>query len=43
MDYGSAFLYTQPFTVKGNVSDIQSVSVTLSSSAGTSSAASASF
>jgi hypothetical protein len=43
MEYGSAFLYTQPFTVKGNVSDIQSVSVTLSSSAGTSAAASASF
>lgn len=28
--YGSAFLYTQPFTVRGNVSDITSVSVTLS-------------
>jgi hypothetical protein len=41
--YGSVFLYTQPFTVQGNVSDIASVSVTLSNSVGTSSAVSASF
>jgi hypothetical protein len=41
--FGSVFLYTQPFTVQGNVSDIASVSVTLSNSVGTSSAVSASF
>jgi hypothetical protein len=41
--YGSAFLYTQPFGVKGNVSDIASVSVTLVNSIGTATAVSASF
>jgi hypothetical protein len=41
--YGSAFLYTQSFTVQGSVSDIASVSVTLLNSTGTSSAVSASF
>ena len=41
--YGSQFLYTQPFTVQGNVSDIASVSVTLAHSTGTSAAVSASF
>jgi hypothetical protein len=41
--YGSQFLYTQPFTVQGNVSDIASVSVTLAHSTGTSTAVSASF
>jgi len=42
--YGSAFLYTQPFTVQqGNVSVIASVSVTLANATGTSSAVSASF
>ncbi len=41
--YGSAFLYTQPFTVQGNVSDIVSVSVTLFNTSGTSSAVSATF
>jgi hypothetical protein len=41
--YGSAFLYTQPFGVKGNVSDIASVSVTLANSFGTATAVSASF
>jgi hypothetical protein len=41
--YGSAFLYTQPFTVRGSVSDIASVSVTLSDALGSSTAVSASF
>ena len=41
--YGSLFLYTQPFTVQGNVSDIGSVSVTLAHATGTSTAVSASF
>ena len=41
--FGSAFLYTQPFTVQGNVSDITSVSVTLSNATGTSAAVSGSF
>jgi hypothetical protein len=36
--YGSLFLYTQPFTVTGNVSAIASVSVTLSNATGSSSA-----
>ena len=40
--YGSSFLYTQPFTVTGNVSAIASVSVTLSNANGSSSPASAS-
>jgi hypothetical protein len=41
--YGSTFLYTQPFTVQGNVSDLVSVSVTLSNATGTSAAVSADF
>jgi hypothetical protein len=41
--FGSLFLYTQPFTVQGNVSDISSVSVTLAHTTGTSAAVSASF
>jgi hypothetical protein len=41
--FGSQFLYTQPFTVQGEVSDITSVSVTLSNATGTSAAVSASF
>ena len=41
--FGSSFLYTQPFTVQGSVSDIASVSVTLSNATGTSTAVSANF
>ena len=41
--FGSSFLYTQPFTVQGNVSDIASVSVTVSNATGTSAAVGASF
>jgi len=41
--FGSVFLYTQPFTVQGNVSDITSVSVTISNATGTSAAVSANF
>jgi hypothetical protein len=41
--FGSSFLYTQPFTVQGSVSDIVSVSVTLSNATGTSTAVSANF
>lgn len=41
--YGSAFTYTQPFTVQGDLSAITSVSVTLSNTNGTSSAVSANF
>jgi len=41
--FGSTFLYTQPFQVQGDVTAITSVSVTLSSSAGNSQPASASF
>ena len=41
--FGSSFLYTQPFTVQGNVSDIASVSVTISNATGTSTAVSANF
>ena len=41
--FGSSFLYTQPFTVQGSVSDITSVSVTLSNATGTSTAVSANF
>jgi hypothetical protein len=36
--YGSAFLYTQPFTVSGNVGDIASVSVSLAYTEGTTTA-----
>lgn len=39
--YGSEFLLTMPFTVSGNAADVSSVSVTLTNSFGTSSAASA--
>ncbi len=39
--YGTNFTYTQPFTLDGNATDIQSVSVTLTNSAGTSEAATA--
>jgi hypothetical protein len=42
-EYGSIFLYTQPFEVHGNLSDIGSVSVTLAHATGTSTAVSASF
>jgi len=41
--FGSSFLYTQPFTVQGNVSDIASVSVTLTNATGTSQPVSANF
>jgi len=41
--YGSAFQYTQPFTVQGNVSAITSVSVTLSNPIGASQAVAAAF
>lgn len=41
--YGSSFLYTQSFKVDGNVSDIASVSVTLTNATGTSTAVSADF
>jgi hypothetical protein len=41
--FGSAFVYTQPFTVQGNLGDITSVSVTLSNVHGGSSAVSANF
>jgi hypothetical protein len=41
--FGSSFVYTQPFTVQGSVSDIASVSVTLTNATGTSTAVSASF
>lgn len=41
--FGSAFVYTQPFTVQGNLADIASVSVTLSNTNGSSSAVSADF
>jgi hypothetical protein len=39
--YGTEFLLTVPFTVSGNAADVSSVSVTLTNSFGTSSAASA--
>jgi hypothetical protein len=39
--FGTNFTYTQPFTLDGNATDIQSVSVTLVNSAGTSAAATA--
>jgi hypothetical protein len=41
--YGSSFLYTQSFTVQGNVSNIASASVTLTNATGTSTAVSANF
>jgi len=41
--YGSSFFYTQSFTVQGNVSNIASVSVTLTNATGTSTAVSANF
>ncbi len=43
LQFGSSFVYTQPFTVQGNVSDIASVSVTLTNDSGTSAAVSANF
>lgn len=39
--YGTNFTYTQPFTLDGDATDIQSVSITLANSAGTSEAATA--
>jgi hypothetical protein len=39
--YGTNFTYTQPFTLDGDATDIQSVSVTLTNSAGTSGASTA--
>ncbi len=39
--YGTNFTYTQPFTLDGPATDIQSVSVTLTNSSGTSQAATA--
>ncbi len=41
--FGSSFLYTQPFTVTGDLSAISSVSVTLSNAVGSSTAVSATF
>lgn len=41
--FGSAFVYTQPFTVQGDVNAIRTVNVTLSNANGASSAVSASF
>lgn len=41
--FGSAFVYTQPFTVQGDISSIRSVAVTLSNANGSSSSVSASF
>jgi len=41
--FGSGFLYTQPFQVSGNTSAIASVSVTLSNATGSSSPVSAAF
>jgi hypothetical protein len=41
--FGSQFLYTQPFTVQGDIGAIASVTVTLSNSVGTSQAVSPSF
>ncbi len=41
--FGSQFLYTQPFTIQGDISAITSVSVTLQNSSGSSQAVSASF
>ncbi len=38
---GSAFLYTEPFTISGSSSDISSMTVTLTNSVGTSAAATA--
>ena len=35
--YGTNFLYTQPFTLNGDASDIASVTITLTNSNGTSS------
>ena len=41
--YGSTFLYTQPFTIQGDATAIASVSVTLTNSVGTSQPVSATF
>ncbi len=43
MQYGSTFLYVQPFTVQGESNAISSVTVTLSNSQGDSQPATASF
>jgi len=41
--YGSSFTYVQPFTIKGDVSSIEAVAVTLTNSAGSSEATSIEF
>jgi hypothetical protein len=41
--FGSTFLYTQPFTVQGDMTAIASVSVTLTNAVGTSQSGSATF
>jgi hypothetical protein len=41
--FGSQFLYTQPFTVQGDIGAIASVTVTLTNSVGSSPPASAPF
>jgi hypothetical protein len=41
--YGSTFLYTQPFTVQGDASSIASVSVTLTNAVGNSQTVSANY
>ncbi len=41
--FGSQFLYTQPFTIQGDLRAISSVSVTMQNSSGSSQAVSASF
>ena len=42
-EFGSAFLYTQPFTVQGDATAISSVTVTLTNAQGDSQPASANF
>jgi len=41
--YGSSFTYAQPFTIKGDLSSIESVSITLTNSTGSSEATSVEF
>jgi hypothetical protein len=41
--FGSQFLYTQPFTIQGDINAITSVSVTLQNTVGSSQAMGASF
>jgi hypothetical protein len=43
VQFGSSFLYTQPFSVQGSIADIESVTVVLSNSVGVSLPASAAF